>query len=273
MLNYYWLVPIGFAVGAYGTLIGAGGGFVLMPILVILFPQESPVLLASISLAVVFFNALSGSIAYARMKRVDYRAGLLFAAATVPGAIAGALVTPLVSRRVFDLILGALMVCGGTFLAVFPRGVRRADVVATAQGRVHHVVTDAEGVTHEYSFNAVLGTVLSVFVGFISSFLGIGGGIIHVPILANVLFFPVHIATATSHFVLSIMALVGTIVHIAEGAFSHGLRRTLALSVGVLAGAQLGAFLSNRLKAVWIIRGLALALVVAGGRVLLGALR
>jgi uncharacterized membrane protein YfcA len=144
VLNYFWLVPIGFAVGAYGTLIGAGGGFVLMPILVILYPNESPVVLASISLAVVFFNALSGSIAYARMKRVDYRAGLLFAAATVPGAIVGALVTPMVSRRVFDLILGVLMVLGGTFLALFPKGVRRGEQAA-AGGRVRHVVTDAAG--------------------------------------------------------------------------------------------------------------------------------
>jgi hypothetical protein len=264
-------VPIGFVVGAYGTLIGAGGGFVLMPILLILFPKESPVLLASISLAVVFANALSGSIAYARMKRVDYRAGLLFAAATIPGAIVGALVTPLVSRKVFDLILGVLMACGGTFLAIFPHGVRVKEH-AVAQGRVHHVVTDREGTRHEFSFNPVLGTVLSLFVGFISSFLGIGGGIIHVPILANVLFFPVHVATATSHFVLAIMALVGTIVHIAEGAFNRGVGRTLALSIGVLGGAQVGAFLSNRLKGVWIIRGLALALVVAGVRVVLSAI-
>ncbi len=271
MFHYYWLVPIGFAVGAYGTLIGAGGGFVLMPILVILFPRESPILLASISLAVVFFNALSGSIAYARMKRIDYRAGWLFALATVPGAIAGALVTPLVSRKVFDLILGVLMACGGTFLALFPQGVA-SPAHAAVQGRVRHVVTDCEGVRHEFTFNPVLGTILSVFVGFISSFLGIGGGIIHVPILANVLFFPVHVATATSHFVLAIMAFAGTIVHIAEGAFSHGLRRTVALSVGVLGGAQVGALLSTRLKGVWIIRGLALALVVAGVRVVLWAI-
>jgi uncharacterized protein len=268
VLQYYWLIPIGFAVGAYGTLIGAGGGFVLMPILVILFPRESPAVLASISLAVVFFNALSGSIAYARMKRVDYRAGLLFALATVPGAIAGALMTSLVSRRVFDLILGVLMICGGTFLAIFPRGVHREARGAVGQGLVRHVVTDAEGVEHEFSFSPALGMVLSVFVGFISSFLGIGGGIIHVPVLANVLFFPVHIATATSHFVLVIMALVGTIVHIVEGTFSRGVRRTVALAIGVLAGAQLGALLSKRLKGVWIIRSLALALVAAGIRVI-----
>jgi uncharacterized membrane protein YfcA len=52
MEHYLWLVPLGFVVGAYGTLIGAGGGFVLMPVLLLLFPAESPEVLAAISLAV-----------------------------------------------------------------------------------------------------------------------------------------------------------------------------------------------------------------------------
>ena len=54
--QYLELIAIGFSAGAYGTLIGAGGGFVLMPILLLLYPKENPEILASISLAVVFFN-------------------------------------------------------------------------------------------------------------------------------------------------------------------------------------------------------------------------
>jgi uncharacterized membrane protein YfcA len=65
------LMALGFGVGAYGTLIGAGGGFVLMPLLLILYPKESPEILTSISLAVVFFNALSGSEAYLRVNEKD----------------------------------------------------------------------------------------------------------------------------------------------------------------------------------------------------------
>ena len=119
ILHDLWLVPVGFAVGVYGTLIGAGGGFVLMPVLLILYPKEAPNLLASISLAVVFLNALSGSVAYARMRRIDYRAGLLFAAAATPGAVAGAFTTSLVPRRLFDLIFGILMITGAVFLILF----------------------------------------------------------------------------------------------------------------------------------------------------------
>ena len=80
------LAPLGLLVGAYGTLVGAGGGSVLVPALLILLPGESPATVTAISLAVVFFNAYSGTIVYMRMGRVDYRAGVLFTAAGLPGA-------------------------------------------------------------------------------------------------------------------------------------------------------------------------------------------
>lgn len=70
------LVLIGFGVGAFATLIGAGGGFILT---------------------------------YARQRRVDYRSGTLFALATLPGAIGGAIVVGSVSRQLFDGIMGAML--------------------------------------------------------------------------------------------------------------------------------------------------------------------
>ena len=72
----------------------------------------------------------------------------------------------------------------------------------------------ADGERLYYNFNPLVGIGISLAVGYLSSFLGIGGGIIHVPALVYLLDFPVHIATATSHFVLAIMALTGTLVHI-----------------------------------------------------------
>jgi uncharacterized membrane protein YfcA len=275
LLHYLWLIPVGFGVGVYGTLIGAGGGFVLMPVLLLLYPSESANLLASISLAVVFLNAASGSAAYARMKRIDYRAGLMFAPATIPGAVGGAFLTALIPRRTFDLVFGILMIAGGAFLAIFPAHRERApgDPARRApRWGVRHELTDRRGTHYAFSFNPVLGILLSFFVGFVSSLLGIGGGIIHVPALSQLFSFPVHVATATSHFILTFMSLAGTIVHAAMGVFAHGANRALALGIGVIGGAQLGAFLSDRIRGVWIMRALALALCFAGVRVLIAGL-
>src|SRR5262249_1850524 len=92
---------LGLAVGVLGTLIGAGGGFLLLPVLLFLYPGESPAVVTAISLFVVCANATSGSIAYARMRRIDWRAGMVFAAAGLPGAILGAWTTRFLPRRAF----------------------------------------------------------------------------------------------------------------------------------------------------------------------------
>jgi uncharacterized membrane protein YfcA len=265
------LIALGYGTGAYGTLIGAGGGFVLMPVLLLLYPQENPEVLTSISLAVVFFNALSGSESYAFMKRIDYRAGFMFALATVPGAVLGALHTAQAPRHLFDLIFGVVLLAGALFLFLQPSLQAHSSSGLPRSGRhlVTHELTEADGTSYTYSFRPVLGIVASFFVGYVSSFLGIGGGIIHVPILIYALHFPVHVATATSHFILAIMAFTGTTVHIVIGSFAEGMIRTLALGIGVVLGAPLGAHLSGRIKSNWVVRSLALALSVVGVRIMI----
>jgi uncharacterized membrane protein YfcA len=277
--HYLWLFPLGLLVGAFGTLIGAGGGFILVPILLLLYPKENAELITSISLAVVFFNALSGTAAYARMGRVDYKSGIIFAIATIPGAILGALSTAFIPRHAFNVIFGVLMIGAACYLWISARGVMReqptenVDLSAQKTRRLtRRSIVDREGRLYEYAFNPAVGIVLSVFVGYISSVLGVGGGFIHVPALAQLLNFPVHIATATSHFVLAVMALTGTVVHLASGVFVHGVKRTAALAIGVLIGAQAGARLSNRVHGKAIIRGLALALAFVGLRLLMAEL-
>jgi uncharacterized membrane protein YfcA len=269
--QYLWLIPVGFVIGAYGTLIGAGGGFLLVPLLLLYYPQESADTITSISLAVVFFNALSGSTAYARARRIDYYSGLLFALAAVPGAVLGALTTGYLPRRFFDVLIGVLMIGAAAFLFWRPE-VKTGEKPRAAESGFERRVVEADGTEHVFSYNRGVGVALSFFVGYISSLLGIGGGFIHVPALVELLNFPVHIATATSHFILALMALAGTVTHIVTGAFESGVRRTIMLSLGVIIGAQLGARLSSRIRGVWIIRSLGFALMAVGIRLLWTAL-
>ncbi len=254
---------IGVVVGGFGTLIGAGGGFLLLPLLVFLYPHDRADVLTAISLTVAFVNALSGSFAYARMRRIDVRAGLIFAAAGVPGAIAGARVTSLLDRRSFDPLLGAMLVLAGAVLFVQSS---RATPPETSTGTRTLIETD--GTRHSYTPRIALGAVLSLGVGFLSSLLGIGGGIVHVPLMAYALGFPVHVATATSHFVLAIVVLAGVLVHAGNGSLGPAVGRIVPLAIGAFAGAQGGARLSSRVPGTWIVRALALALASVGLRLL-----
>jgi uncharacterized membrane protein YfcA len=273
--QYLWLIALGFGTGVYGTLIGAGGGFVLMPLLLLFYPAENQEKLTAISLAVVFFNALSGTEAYALMKRIDYKSGLMFAAATIPGAVIGALNTAYVPRRLFDTIFGIILLAIAVFLFLRPGSKVKERKAKESKFHYHvtHHLVEADGLSYCYSFNPVIGIVLSFFVGYLSSFLGIGGGIVHVPALVYFLHFPVHIATATSHFILVIMALTGTLVHMYTGAFSHVAYKTISLAIGAVLGAQLGAHLSNRVKGKWIIQSLAIALMLLAVRILITVLK
>jgi uncharacterized membrane protein YfcA len=260
--NFIRLVPLGFLVGGYGTLIGAGGGFVLVPLLLLMIPGESAATVTSMSLAVVFFNAYSGTLAYARMGRIDYFSGLLFALAGIPGTILGTIAVSYIPRQPFDITFGVLLLAIGLFLAIRPLRQPQKNLHGTAQNRT------TESSAPVSSSSALLGSVASGYIGLFSGFLGIGGGIIHVPFLIRVLHFAPHVATATSHFVLAIVALVGTLSHVISGEFQTGIDRTMYLAVGVMMGAPLGAMISGRVRGSWIVRGLALALCFVSARLL-----
>lgn len=272
MEHFAVLLAAGFCIGTIGTLIGAGGGFILVPMLILFRPDLSPEEITAISMAVVACNSISGSVAYMVDKRVDYRAGVLFALFTIPGSIAGVYTTKIIPRATFDVIFGVVLFALALFL--FWRGGKKAQDVPTEvthKGWISQKLTDRSGHVHAYAYDWRKGSFLSVLVGYFSPLLGIGGGIIHVPAMVEWLRFPVHIATATSHFILAVMASVTVLVHFSEGSYQDPAvsNTVIWLALGVIPGAQLGAFLSKRLGGKAIVRSLAVCLALVGLRILM----
>ena len=272
MENIFVLIFIGFTIGTLGTLIGAGGGFILVPLLILTSPGLSPDEITAISMGVVACNAISGSIAYMKSRRVDYKAGIIFAICTIPGSILGVLTTKVIPRNVFDALFGVVLLLLAVFL--FFKGGKRPETGNHATIHKNWVVrhlVDRFGVTYDYSYNIYWGMILSVFVGYFSPLLGIGGGIIHVPAMSEWLLFPVHIATATSHFILAIMATVSVVTHYFQGSYNNPVvvKMLIGLAIGVIPGAQLGAYLSRRMKGRVIIKALAVSLAIVGIRILI----
>jgi uncharacterized membrane protein YfcA len=220
------------------------------------------------------------------MKRISYRTGILFALATMPGALLGSYLTAFIPKKVFSAAFGTLLVAVAAFLAVTRGAARRVGRAARSAGTAASgdpaaavrtrgppvdTVVDREGNSYPLSYNVWLGMVLSLFIGVFSSLVGIGGGLIHVPVLTYLFGFPVHIATATSHFVLVFTSLAGVAMHVIDGTWPAHLLRDLCLAAGVVAGAQLGAFLARKISSRWIVLGLAAALGLVGVRLVIGA--
>ncbi|MEO8721806.1 MAG: sulfite exporter TauE/SafE family protein [Ginsengibacter sp.] len=271
MENIYFLILIGFLIGTLGTLIGAGGGFILVPLLIILRPDFTSETITAISMVVVACNAISGSVAYMRTKKIDYKAGIIFALCTIPGSIFGVLTTKIIPRGLFDLIFGFVLIALALFL--FFKGGKKETVDKPSKihkGWIHRHLVDKWGQNYDFSYDLKLGMILSLFVGYFSPLLGIGGGIIHVPAMTEWLLFPVHIATATSHFILAIMSTVSVIVHYLQGNYNDPLimKIVIGLVIGVVPGAQLGAYFSRRMNGKYIIKALAISIGIVGIKIL-----
>jgi len=262
------LALLGVAVGAYGTVIGAGGGFVLVPLLLIIYPDYPPERVTAISLAVIWANASSGSIAYARQRRIDYVTGFIFVAASIPGVIGGALLVHLVTERLFSLLFGLLLL--GVVVVLLRRPAMVVREPLRGRGVLVRTLRGPEGATYRYGFRVWQGALLSLGIGFASSLFGIGGGIIHVPAMILLFHIPITIAVATSHMVLAFMAGGGTVIHLANGTLSgEALRQAVAIGAGAVVGAQVGAAISHRVSGRAVLGLLSIALVGLAARLLL----
>ncbi len=234
----WWLLllmlPIGAFCSAYGTLIGAGGGFLLVPILLFIFPHLSASEVTSISLAMAFFNAVSGSIPYLRLRRVDVRSAIFFATGTIPGAIIGVYIVALLSRHIFDPIFGILLALIGLW-TFFKPGSDRAGLD-----------TEAEVIgSHQKGIMAWIGpiptyiaTATSTFTLMITTF-----------------------SSVVTHIVSGKHGLLGD--------YATVWPLTLMVIIGAIIGAQFGARLATKLKGSVIVRLLGGGLTFVGIRLIL----
>ena len=253
-MDLLWLVLLGFGTGAYGVLVGAGGGFILGPVLLIFFDLE-PVVAAGTSLALVAVNSISGSQVYRRLGLVDVRSGFLFAAAAIPGSILAPFVLSQVAPAAFRILFGLLLVG----LAV-GKTVRR-----------RRIVTD-DGQVFEYQFNEAVAAVFNLFLGFVSSFFGTGGGFLRTPVLVAFFGFPLRVAVATSIFALSFYTTAGALTHAWLGHVDWYPTFVWA-GIGFIAGGQTGARLAGRVRGTWVLRLLLVVVLVLGIRLLIEGIR
>ena len=263
--QFVLLAVLGVGVGTLGTMVGVGGGFLLVPILLFLFPEAEPSVITSMSLAAVAITGASASIGYRRQRRQDLRTGAIFIAAAVPASVLGALVTRATSRGAFDVVFGVVLIAGAIFLAWRGMSLPTAPE-PTKRGRERNLV-DRGGNVFRYRVNEPLAAGIAPVASFIASFFGIGGGIAHVPVMMLVLRIPSAIAVATSQLELMVASLAAVSVH---AAFTlnqpEQWLRALIVGGGAAAGAQIGVRLAPLVGGRFVLRVIAAGLLLAGVR-------
>ena len=270
ILEWSLTALVGVVSGAYGVLVGAGGGFILSPVLLIL-SDSGPETIVGTVLTAVAVNSILVAWTYRSMKVVDYRSGLLFAAAAVPGAVVGAFVVGEVAPNIFSTLFGILLVLLAVQLTVRSRMLDNVQAgepkhLISATVRRRSIRTES-GEEYSYEFNEALATSFNVILGFISSFFGIGGGFLRTPILVMAFGFPVRIAAASSVFALAIYGTAGALTHAALGHIE--LFPTLVFATaGLVVGGQIGARFSGRVRGVWVFRMLMVVVLALGIRLI-----
>jgi uncharacterized membrane protein YfcA len=242
------VIIIGFAIGCYGTIVGIGGGPLIMPTLALCYGWQSESLVAT-CLFIVLLNALSGSVGYGIQKRIDYKAGMKFALAALPGAVVLSFLHHVFDIRFFNVIFGIFLILLAVYSLLSAGMISREEKTggrAKTAGHRRVRFTDRFGEEFKYYSDDRLGVVMNVFLGFFIGFLGIGGGVFQVPVLLFLLHYPPHIATATSHFITMLTAAFALIPHLFLGNVYFG--EAMWMGLGVVGGAQVGARLAPRIK-------------------------
>ena len=224
MIDQLWLIPLGFAAGILGSMIGLGGGIIVVPVLT--FLGFSPTAAASNSLFAALSNAIASTISYSKQKRIEYSIGWKLGLLSVPGTILGAVISTDAAPNIFKLLFGLVLVASAVYIFL--------------RGRIK------SGHTQLSKQMIVFAVGASFFAGIISSFFGIGGGIIFVPLMVVGMGMTMKRAAPTSQMILLFASLSGVITHSLLG--HPDFLQAGFLAVGSFIGGLVGARLSVEIK-------------------------
>jgi len=248
MIDQLWLILLGFAAGVLGSMIGLGGGIIVVPVLT--FLGFSPTAAASNSLFATLSNAVASTASYSKQKRIASTLGIKLGLLSVPGTVLGALISTDVTSGLFQMLFGLVLVASAVYIFL-----RRK----------------LESKEKKLSLQMMIFSVgASFFAGVISSFFGIGGGIVFVPLMAVGMGMVMKRAAPTSQLILLIASTSGVLIHSLLG--HPDFTQAGFLAIGSFAGGLVGARLSVEIKERYLQILVSVVILVAAGKLFLDSI-
>ena len=248
MIDQLWMILLGFAAGVLGSMIGVGGGIIVVPALTFLgFP---PTVAASNSLFAALSNSIASTISYSRQKRIEFSLGLKLGLLTIPGTILGALLSTDESPEIFKFLFGIVLIASAAYIFLRKK------------------IKDKEKTLSKQMIVFAVGA--SFFAGIISSFFGIGGGIIFVPLMVVGMGMAMKRAAPTSQLILLFASLSGVIIHSLLG--HTDFLQAGFLAIGAFIGGLVGARLSLDIKERYLQILISVVIIIAAGKLFFDSL-
>jgi len=253
----------GLAISCVATFLGVGGGILMVPLLIFLFPKfgVSPIcavhLAIGTSLLVIFIRSIPAAIGYRRRGLILERAVVPLALTSIVGTIAGAALAAYLPGDILRKVFAFILFVAAVRMA-FSTPIRPDETPS----RMSWWLLPSVG----------------VIAGFFSALLGIGGGLLSVPLMGYLLKFPTQKLAGTSTAIMIITSLAGMLQHVYHGygtpelpAFAVGYvhwATAIPLAVGGSVSAPLGAYLNHKLDVSIFKKSFAVVLVIVGVRML-----
>ena len=259
-LNLWALGGTGLVAGLLGSALGVGGGVLIVPILTLAFHLPIHVALGS-SLVAIVANSCTAAGIYTKAKLTNVKLGLLLETATIPGAIIGGLVVTVIAPSILSALFGLILLYVAYTMVVrrylMSEDVSSTDSSVAPDNTLNSLSSSLPSSYYDRNLDKVVaykvtrvpaGLGAGFFAGALSSLLGIGGGVIKVPVMNLVMGLPMKAAIATSAFMIAITTTAGALIYHYHGYIYPFI--VAPLVIGVIIGARLGVELAQRARGI-----------------------
>ncbi|GMU11162.1 sulfite exporter TauE/SafE family protein [Corallococcus caeni] len=243
---------VSFGAGLLGSLLGLGGGLILIPVLTLVLKVDIRYAVGA-SIVSVIATSSGAAAAYVRDGLANMRVAMFLEVATVAGAVTGAMLAGMVGGRALYFLFGAVMAYSA--LAMLrklredgsPREEPPPDALADRlglHGSYYDVSTGGEVAYRVH--RPLVGLGLMYVAGTVSGLLGIGSGALKVPAMDLAMGLPIKVSTATSNFMIGVTAAASAGIYFARGDIDPFIAGPVC--VGVTLGAFAGSRYLSKLK-------------------------
>ncbi|CAD7360346.1 MULTISPECIES: sulfite exporter TauE/SafE family protein [Staphylococcus] len=259
------LILVGFLSAIIGSLVGIGGGIIIVPTLIYfgvtmnVLDGITPQTAIGTSSIILIATGLSSTIGYLKQKQVDIKNGFLFLIGIIPGALIGAYLSQYLTIHSFNLYFGIFLIVVAVMLMIRHR---IPPIKAFQQERYMKSFTDAHGEHYRYGVVPSIAIIASFVIGLTAGLFGIGGGALMTPLMLLVFRFPPHVAVGTSMMMIFFSSLTGSVGHIVLGHVLWGYSIILIISSWI--GAQIGVKLNKTVKSDTVVLILRLVMLALG---------
>ena len=234
--------------GILGALLGVGGGFIMVPAMTIILDIPIHYAIAA-SFVGILMNSTSASIIYLRNRMPNIRIANVMQIAAIIGAFIGASLSISLDKTTLSLIYSFALIF--TALMMYRKDTKKEKVEEIKSKEKFIIISSyieqlsKKRIIYKI-YNIKLGLIFTLIVGVYSGLLGVGGGILSVPIMNKIMKIPIKPAIATSSIIMGTTAIVGLLVFAAEGNLLNSI--AIPIGMGIFFGAQIGSRLNQRIE-------------------------